>query len=693
MSLTSTTNRADFGVTSATNFPFNFKVFDATDIEVTRTDSTGAITTVSPSLYTVNGVGADVGSIDYPTHNATDLGLVIMRTVDLTQPTRLRNQGDFFADVIEKALDRVVMITQQLTERMGRSVGFAAGSTSSTDMPEPSEGTVLGWVGGKLRNLSAATAQLAADLLSSAVGKGTSLITYLAPHTGAVATTQSQVNSEIVSAFRFMSAAQIADVIAGTLTLDVTTPLQNWINAISSATQAGAKRGFLPAGKYKTTSALSCPSRFITIGGEGMWKSQIIPTGAIAGIKPAAISAFSPVFSDFSVLCDASGLIALDLSSVTSVTYNGALERLQLIGGTDGLYAGCNGTANCNFFSMKLDGVISSGISGHAFRLYCGPGVQMINCYAVACGSSKAGYRIAGSPLMLGCNGIDSGGWWGVFGQRTAASDGFQNDFPGAGDLPSDVNLYGCNVEHFTVGGVQAHNTYRNFNIFGGSIDRSFSSAAYDSLVKLAYGPVVNGTPARIGFSSVFPGSGVPNGGLALTNAWIYAPTAQPGVVDTSGALGNASIPGVYTTAYGAIVPFLTQGTVNDVYNDIAHSFNAITARRLSIQMQRYAVPAALTPVGAGQAINVTGYTKVIVTPVSAASITTATFNQASLIGTDYYRNGDLIVEAGNANLTINHSASGNYTFRMAAGANLTLTAGQVVRFCWSSTSNQWIQV
>lgn len=187
MSLTSTTNRADFGVTSATNFPYNFKVFDATDLEVYRTDSTGVQTLVSPALYTVNGVGTETGSIDYATHDATDLGLVILRVVDETQPTVLRGQSTFYADVVEKALDRLVMISQQIRETFNRTLKMPVGFTGSTTLPGAQEGYVLGWVGGVLTNLSAATAQLSADLLSAVSGKGASLVNYLAPFTGAVA--------------------------------------------------------------------------------------------------------------------------------------------------------------------------------------------------------------------------------------------------------------------------------------------------------------------------------------------------------------------------------------------------------------------------------------------------------------------------------------------------------------------------
>jgi hypothetical protein len=108
--------------------------------------------------------------------------------------------------------------------------------------------------------------------------------------------------------------------------------------------------------------------------------------------------------------------------------------------------------------------------------------------------------------------------------------------------------------------------------------------------------------------------------------------------------------------------------------------------------MLRYNAP-TLTPAGSNQNINVTGSTKVIVTPAASCSISTASFSGTQGSGQDFQRNGDLIIEASNSNLTINHNASGTNTFRMSGAADLPLSAGQICRFCWSTTSSQWIQV
>ena len=90
--------------------------------------------------------------------------------------------------------------------------------------------------------------------------------------------------------------------------------------------------------------------------------------------------------------------------------------------------------------------------------------------------------------------------------------------------------------------------------------------------------------------------------------------------------------------------------------------------------------------------IDVTGYTKVTVTPAAAASINKAIFTNSGY-RVDEGRNGDLLIEAGNANLTIVHSASGTDTFRLTGSTNITMSTGQILRFCRSVTSSQWIQV
>jgi hypothetical protein len=76
------------------------------------------------------------------------------------------------------------------------------------------------------------------------------LVTYTPASANAVQTTVARKLYQTVSVFDFMTLAQQTDVTAGTLLLDVTTPIQNAINSL--------ERGVLifPPGYYKTTSTI-----------------------------------------------------------------------------------------------------------------------------------------------------------------------------------------------------------------------------------------------------------------------------------------------------------------------------------------------------------------------------------------------------------------------------------------------------
>lgn len=465
---------------------------------------------------------------------------------------------------------------------------------------------------------------------------------------------------------------------------DDTASIQAAITYCQSNTQYGGKALYLPAGRYKTTADLVPSMQFLTIFGDGPWATQINVVGSgVNGIKPSSMSYFRPFFHDFAISGNSATGKAIDLSNITIQVYLGELKNLYLESGSDGLYAP-------RFFSMVVQNVSSVSYSGHSFRVACGPGVSWISCYAVQAGTGKAGYRLAGTINMFGCNGLNSGDYWGVFGNDTTSADGFQSDFSDT-DYP-DINMIGCNVEEFgsltTAGvGIQVQNSHRNFAFIGGKFDRSALSTAYVAFVRCRKASFSTRNPVRLSPGSLFLGGGTAS--LAV----LYTDT-QAIFKDESGLFISNSVTTWRDGSVPLNYPLLTQNAVGDVYGDNATAMNAISPRRLSIQMNRYATT-VLTPVGSTQVIDVTGYTKVIVTPAAAASYYRASFTQTIGAGLDYLRNGDLIIEAGNGNGTIIHSAlgTGNQTFVLSGGVNVTMASGQIFRFCYSTTASQWIQV
>ena len=481
--------------------------------------------------------------------------------------------------------------------------------------------------------------------------------------------------------------AKLRDVVSvkdfgavGDGTTNDTTALQAAIAYCESATQYGGRALYIPGGRYLITGALTLSKEFITIFGDGAWESQIYAVGLSTGaLVTANMQYLRPFLHDFGIVNTGTGK-GIDFSNIFGQVYLGELKNLYIESGDDGFYAP-------HFFSMVVMNVSSLSRTGHSFRVACGPGVNWIGCYALECGPGKAGYRLRGGILMNACNGLNEGDFWGVFGSNPSNLDGFQNDFDD-NDFP-DITLLNCNLERWgslTTGGeaVRVVNTYRTFTFLGGKIDRFDLATNYSAIINCFTGSNGGTEPVRLGIGSLFMGGGTPS----LAN--LYS-SGQAFYFDTNDQFYAG---GIISFKQGATVyPILRQWVAGDIFGNNAHYFSAISPRRNSIQMVRYAEPAALTPVGAAQAIVVTGYTKVVVTPVAAASITTATFDATPNTVSDFGRNGDLLIEAGNANLTINHSASGADTFKLTGGVNLALAAGQVVRFCLSDTGGNWWQV
>ena len=481
--------------------------------------------------------------------------------------------------------------------------------------------------------------------------------------------------------------AKLRDVVSvkdfgavGDGTTDDTTALRAAIAYCESATSWGGRALYIPGGRYLITGALTLSKEFITIFGDGAWESRIYAVGlSTSALTTAAMQYLRPFLHDFAVENTGTGK-GIDFSNIFGQVYLGELKNLYIESGDDGFYAP-------RFFSMVMMNVSSLSRTGHSFRVACGPGVNWIGCYALECGPGKAGYRLRGLILMNACNGLNEGDFWGVFGSNPTNLDGFQNDFAD-NDFP-DITLLNCNLERWgslTTGGeaVRVVNVYRAFTFIGGKIDRFDLATNYSAIINCFTGSNGGTEPVRLGIGSLFMGGGTPS----LAN--LYS-AGQAFYFDVNDQFYTG---GIVSFKQGAtIYPILRQWVAGDIFGNNAHYFSAISPRRNSVQMVRYAEPAALTPVGAAQAIVVTGYTKVVVTPVAAASITTATFDATPNTVSDYGRNGDLLIEAGNANLTINHSASGANTFKLTGAANLALAAGQVVRFCLSDTGGNWWQV
>jgi hypothetical protein len=104
------------GVTTA--FSYSFLIPQASNAVVVHTDLTGTQTVLSPSQYTLSGVGnPNGGTITYPLSGVMAVGelLTLKRVLPLQQLTSLVNQSGYYPAVVEAALDNLEMQIQQIS--------------------------------------------------------------------------------------------------------------------------------------------------------------------------------------------------------------------------------------------------------------------------------------------------------------------------------------------------------------------------------------------------------------------------------------------------------------------------------------------------------------------------------------------------------------------------------------------------
>lgn len=101
------------GVT--TTFPYAFRIFQASDLLVTTSDTNGTLRTLTLNTdYTVSGVGSySGGTVILPAPLSNGWSISIERDLPVVQETDLRNQGRFFAESHENVFDYLTMLIQQ----------------------------------------------------------------------------------------------------------------------------------------------------------------------------------------------------------------------------------------------------------------------------------------------------------------------------------------------------------------------------------------------------------------------------------------------------------------------------------------------------------------------------------------------------------------------------------------------------
>ena len=143
-SQTSSTTAIGNGVQTA--FTYNFFVpgattSDQTNFQVYVTDTSGNITTLTTSQYSVvNSLSKSSpgGTLTYSPALTLNYSITISRVLPFTQLVTLANQGGFYPDVVDTALDNLEMQIQQVDGAVIRSIQAPTVDPTTINLTLPS---------------------------------------------------------------------------------------------------------------------------------------------------------------------------------------------------------------------------------------------------------------------------------------------------------------------------------------------------------------------------------------------------------------------------------------------------------------------------------------------------------------------------------------------------------------------------
>ena len=131
---TTSISKSTSGNGSATSFPYDYRILEASDLQVIIRSATGTETIKATSTYTVTGVGANAGTIVFNNSNIPVSGetVVVRRNVLQTQAIDYIANDPFPAETHEEGLDRATMVIQQVSNDADRSIKFSKTNTFSS---------------------------------------------------------------------------------------------------------------------------------------------------------------------------------------------------------------------------------------------------------------------------------------------------------------------------------------------------------------------------------------------------------------------------------------------------------------------------------------------------------------------------------------------------------------------------------
>lgn len=536
MTISSTIRTVQYiGNGTASLFTFAFKVFQAADLNVVQLqDSTGIETTLMLTTdYTVTlnaDQNANPGGAITLTAGALASGytLTITSSIANLQPTDLSNQGGFYPEVINDALDRATIQIQQIADGLDRTLKIPISDSGTLNMTLPTAA--------ERANMYMSFDANGEPFAASGTGNDSALRTDLAASTGAalVGFTQSGGGASLRTALdKMREVISVKDYGA------IGDGVANDTAAVAAAiAQSSGKCLVFPAGTYLVDSV-----SFAT------YKPAVIDASA-ATIKARSVTASPLVYIENPQSVNASFVASFKSIDASSKAAYG----LKIRGGQNMDIAAK--VINATSHGVWLDAASGYGIYYSKFWLWSnnnlGDGIRMR--------TTDTAMRIASNVFMGGAQYNTGNGWDMNYAQNT---------------------FVGCSAEGNTGYGFYVDNSYSN-DFLGGysennnSPDQSFYLTANAVRTKILGGRHVGtvvGTTTGSG-KWIAP-SNATYDGLQINGDLT---TLLPGSLKLAGGLAvsgaNPIANSINVAASGSTINLLASGTTVATWNSSTKAMN-----------------------------------------------------------------------------------------------------------------------
>jgi hypothetical protein len=179
--ITEVVPRAQYTSTGGATYVFSWPIWAKVDLDVYVGDTLQTVDTQYTVTFTAGAAAG--GTITFLSAPASGATVTILRRHPQERTSNFAVSGPFSVPALNSQLDRLTAQAQDLQEQVNRATKQAPHSTiPGRTMPDPANGSVLGWAAGQLTNLtlSGGAWDGLADLGSTDAGKGADLVANVA---------------------------------------------------------------------------------------------------------------------------------------------------------------------------------------------------------------------------------------------------------------------------------------------------------------------------------------------------------------------------------------------------------------------------------------------------------------------------------------------------------------------------------